>query len=82
MAINQLSKGVVRAKSVQADSVLIGGQPALTALTETDAVLADLFPDAPIEITGDRTTDTIAIQTALLAALDTLGLITDSTTAS
>lgn len=68
---NQLSKGVVSARTVKAQSVLINGSPALTAATETDATLADLFPDAPVEITTPG---------GIVAALETLGLAEDSTT--
>lgn len=57
-----------------------GGQaPTVTPQPSDVQVAAKVF-GAATAITGERPTDNAAILTALLAALDGLGLITDSTT--
>lgn len=68
---NQLSKGIVRAGTVKADSVVIAG-----SVLEPGVGLPD---GAPVTVAGDRSDGTAL--TNLLAALDTLGLINDTTVA-
>jgi len=75
MPANQLSKGIVQAHTVKATRVEVNGVPVDASVT-----ISDLFPAAPVEVTGINEGNT-ALQN-LLGALETLGLITDSTTAA
>lgn len=66
--------------AIEAVQAELGTDPAGTYAT-VKARLADLLVvPTPTEITGVRPTDDADILADLLAALDTLGLITDSTT--
>ena len=68
--------------AIEAVQTELGTDPAgayATVKARLEALM--VVPTSPTEITGEQGTDTDAILVDLLAALDALGLITDSTTA-